>query len=108
MSEESDNWQLVTALDDVASGDRLSLVIDDTPALLLRIENTVFIVEDVCSHDGQPLDDGEVSGQTIACPRHGANFDLCTGKALSMPATESIRTFPTEIRDGNIWVNSAP
>ena len=62
-----------------------------------------FVIEDVCSHDGQPLTDGPLTDGSIACPRHGARFDLKSGDALCMPATKGIRTFQVEIRDGEIW-----
>jgi len=94
----------VAALDELQSGDRKSIVFDDFPALLIRIENQYVAVEDVCTHDGQPLTDGPISGCEITCPRHGARFDLKTGAALCMPATEGIRTFDVEVRDDGIYV----
>ncbi|MCA9084630.1 MAG: non-heme iron oxygenase ferredoxin subunit [Planctomycetaceae bacterium] len=85
------------------SGDRLSVVVDDIPALVVRLGDEYFVIEDVCSHDGQPLTDGPISECSIMCPRHGAKFDLKTGAALCMPATKPIRTFRTEIRDNAVW-----
>ena len=87
-------------------GERRSVFVDDTPALVIRIQDQYFVIEDVCSHDGQPLTDGVLEGSTIECPRHAARFDLQTGKALCMPATEPIRVFKTEIRDGVLFVDS--
>ena len=46
-----------------------------------------FCIDDVCTHDGGPLSEGQLDDHTIACPRHGAKFDIRTGKALTMPAT---------------------
>lgn len=92
----------VAAIDELQSGDRKAVIIDETPALLVRIGDQYFAVEDVCTHDGQPLTDGPIADCQITCPRHGAKFDLATGKALCMPATEPIRTFHVEIRDDGI------
>ncbi|MEZ6125258.1 MAG: iron-sulfur cluster assembly protein [Planctomycetaceae bacterium] len=89
-------------------GQRESVFVDDVPALVCRLGNDYFVIEDVCSHDGQPLTDGPITDGAIACPRHGAKFDLKTGAALCMPATKAIRTFRTEIRDGAIWADSSP
>jgi 3-phenylpropionate/trans-cinnamate dioxygenase ferredoxin component len=93
----------IIGTDELKSGDRRTVYIDDTPALVIRIQDQYFVIEDVCSHDGQPLTGGTIENCTIACPRHAAKFDLKTGKALCMPATESIRVFSVEIRDGAVW-----
>jgi len=51
-----------------------------------------------------PLGDGEVDGTTISCPRHGAQFDLRSGKTLSLPAVVDIAAYPIRIVDGVIQV----
>ncbi len=95
----------VIGTDELLPGERRSVIVDDTPALVLRIQDQYFVIEDVCSHDGQPLTSGlvDVSDCSIICPRHSARFDLKTGRALCMPATEPIRVFRTEIRDNAVW-----
>ncbi len=92
---------------EIQPGKRRSVFVDDLPALLIRIDDEYFVVEDVCSHDGQPLADGPLTEGTIQCPRHGARFDLSTGEALCMPATKGIRTFKVEVRDDGIWAGHA-
>jgi 3-phenylpropionate/trans-cinnamate dioxygenase ferredoxin subunit len=93
----------VISTEELQTGERRSVFVDDIPALVIRIESDYFVIEDVCSHDGQPLTTGPIEGCTIVCPRHAARFDLKTGKALCMPATDPIRVFRTEIRDGAVW-----
>ena len=93
----------IAATSDLQPGGRLSVFVDDIPALLVQIQSDYFVVEDVCSHDGQPLTDGPLLDCSIQCPRHGATFDLTTGAALCMPATQSIRTFAVEVRGDEIW-----
>ena len=63
--------------------------VDDRLVVLFHVEGQVYCIDDVCTHDGGPLSEGVLDGTSIACPRHGAKFDVCTGKALSMPATEA-------------------
>lgn len=65
---------------------------------------TLYAIEDRCSHDDGPLAEGVVdpSTCTIECPRHGARFDLTTGKALTLPAYEPVDTFPVVIEDDMI------
>lgn len=93
----------VIGTDELEPGGRASVFVDDIPALVIRIGDEYYVIEDVCSHDGQPLTDGPIVDCSITCPRHGARFDLKTGGALCMPATQGIRTFVTEIKDGAVW-----
>lgn len=96
--------ELAAAIDELPMGARKSIFVDDVPALLIRIGDDYFAIEDVCSHDGQPLTDGPVQAGQITCPRHGARFDLRTGKPMCMPATSPISVFAVERRADGIYV----
>ena len=63
-----------------------------------------YAIEDRCSHDDGPLAEGdfECDEGVAICPRHGANIDIRTGRALTLPAVEPVQTFPVHVRDG--WV----
>lgn len=98
-------FEKVAELTDVPDLGRKSIVIDDDiPALLLRVGSTYYCVEDVCTHDGQPLTSGPFDGRNITCPRHGAMFDVTTGAPTRMPATEPVRVFPVEVRGDGVYV----
>ncbi len=96
--------ELMAAIDELPVGARKSIFVDDVPALLIRVADEYFAIEDVCSHDGQPLTDGPVQAGQITCPRHGARFDLRTGKPMCMPATSPISVFAVECRADGIYV----
>jgi len=75
--------------------------LDDLPVCLVRVDDgSFFAVHDVCSHEETPLSDGWVYDCKIECSLHGAVFDLQTGDAVSLPATEPIPTYPVR-RDGD-------
>jgi len=95
--------ELVAAIDEIPAGGRKSIFVDDVPALLIRVADEYFAIEDVCSHDGQPLTDGPVQAGQITCPRHGARFDLRTGKPMCMPATSPISVFAVDVRADGIY-----
>lgn len=78
--------------------------IDERLIAVFRVGGEVFALDDVCTHDGGPLAEGELSDHTIACPRHGAKFDLRTGAALSMPATQATLAHETKVEGGAVWV----
>jgi 3-phenylpropionate/trans-cinnamate dioxygenase ferredoxin subunit len=63
-------------------------------------------IEDRCSHDDGPLCLGNWDPDTciVVCPRHGASFDLESGRALSLPAYLPVRTFPVRVVDGAVVV----
>ena len=63
-------------------------------------------LEDRCSHDDGPLCEGDFDcddGVAI-CPRHGANIDIRSGRALTLPAIESVATYPVRVVDGMVKV----
>lgn len=74
--------------------------VDDRLVVLFHVGGEYYCLEDVCTHDGGPLGEGELSDKTIACPRHGAKFDITNGKALTMPATADTMSHAVKV-DGN-------
>ena len=101
----SDGLEKVALENEIAPGGRRTIKIgDEVPALVLRAGDDFYCVEDVCTHDGQPMTDGEFEGCELTCPRHGAKFNVKTGAPTKMPATEPVRTFPVEVRDGAVYV----
>jgi 3-phenylpropionate/trans-cinnamate dioxygenase ferredoxin subunit len=75
------------------------------PFCLVHAEDDRFYaVSDRCSHEGSPLSEGWASGIEIECPRHNAMFDLQTGEATSLPATEPIETHPVVVRGDDVFV----
>lgn len=63
---------------------------------LFHVSGTFWAIDDLCTHDGGPLAEGDLVDHTIVCPRHGAKFDIRTGRALTMPATRA--TVAHEVR----------
>jgi 3-phenylpropionate/trans-cinnamate dioxygenase ferredoxin subunit len=66
----------------------------------------LYAIEDRCSHDDGPLCEGEWDEDLcrVICPRHGSAFDLASGRPLSLPAYEPVRTYPVRIVDGVVRV----
>lgn len=70
-----------------------------------NLAGSLFALEDRCSHDEGPLCEGEHDADAgiAVCPRHGARFDIRSGRALTLPATRPVATYPVRI-DGDIVV----
>jgi 3-phenylpropionate/trans-cinnamate dioxygenase ferredoxin subunit len=90
---------------DVPPGTTRRVEVDGQEILICNVGGTFFAIEDVCTHDGGPLDQGELEGECVVCPRHGATFDVRTGEALTLPAVIPLSTFAVEVRDGDVYVD---
>jgi 3-phenylpropionate/trans-cinnamate dioxygenase ferredoxin component len=80
------------------------IVVGGFEILLCNFEGKLYAIEDVCTHDGAPLDQGELEGRRITCPRHGAVFDVITGAVLALPAVLPVRTFVVKVMDGEVYI----
>lgn len=80
----------------VATGDRRVAV--------CNADGEYYAVEDVCTHDGASLDQGELTGHEVECPRHGARFDVRSGRALCLPAVRPVKTYRTRVQDDIVEV----
>ena len=89
---------------DIADPGKLMLELDDRLVVLLHIDGQFFCMDDVCTHDGGPLGEGQLCGHDLACPRHGAKFDVRNGAVLTMPATEATIVHEVKIEAGNVFV----
>lgn len=76
---------------------------EKTPVLILKVGDEVFAISDICTHDKNPLSDGPVEDYSIKCTRHGAKFDLRTGRA-TLPAPRPVKAYKAKEEDGQIWL----
>jgi 3-phenylpropionate/trans-cinnamate dioxygenase ferredoxin subunit len=101
MSEE-----LVCALDDLVVDRAKRVVVGQIPvALVLDSTGTVHAIGDTCTHGDISLSEGFVEDGTLECWAHGSQFELTTGKPLSLPAFEPVPVFSVEVRDGNVFID---
>ncbi len=98
----------VAAIDDLTPGEPHLVQLGETPVCLVVVDGTVRAVHDICTHAFESLSAGWVEGDRIECPRHGAQFCLTTGEALTPPATRALPTYRVEVRDGRVLVDPAP
>jgi|Deesub1362A_J573_1020465.scaffolds.fasta_scaffold13359_3 3-phenylpropionate/trans-cinnamate dioxygenase ferredoxin subunit len=104
LPEDQVEYVTVATLDELPEGGRLLLEIDGHSLALFRIAGEYFAIADLCSHDDGPVAEGEIFDHQIECPRHGARFDLRTGKALTLPAVVDIPAYPVRLQGEEIQV----
>jgi 3-phenylpropionate/trans-cinnamate dioxygenase ferredoxin subunit len=97
-------WVAVAAEDEVPPGDYKLVEVGDLELALFNVEGRLCCIEDLCTHDGGNLVEGDFEGRTVTCPRHGAKFDVCTGEALCLPAVASTPVHEVRVQDGRIEV----
>ena len=61
-------------------------------------------IDNVCTHDGGVLGEGELDDNAVECPRHGGRFDLFTGRVLALPPVRPVRAYPARVEDGEVVV----
>jgi nitrite reductase/ring-hydroxylating ferredoxin subunit len=62
-----------------------------------------FAIDDACTHVGGPLSEGNIMGQSVICPWHGAQFNLATGQCTP-PARGPLQRYPVRVNGSDIEV----
>lgn len=96
----------VAEVDELAPGERIVVEADDGLFIaVFNVGGTFYAIEDLCTHDGGPLAEGDLDGYEIECPRHGARFDIRDGKVLSFPAVQDVPWFEVKVEGNDILVD---
>ena len=97
-------WVRVASEADFEQRNLITIEAGHEAVVVAKIGPNYFAIEDRCSHDDNPLDEGDIIDGQIVCPRHGGRFDPATGEARRMPAVAPVRTFPVKVEDGAVFV----
>lgn len=100
----ADGYVNVAKVGEIAVGAVKIVHLDDVPVAIFRLDDGYYAMRDVCTHDGGPVAEGELDGGEIECPRHGARFDVRTGRALCLPAVTPVPTFAVRVQGDDIQV----
>jgi 3-phenylpropionate/trans-cinnamate dioxygenase ferredoxin subunit len=98
------DWSNVAQVSEIETGKCKVVDIDDALIAVYKLNGGFFAIEDICTHDGGELASGEVEGDEVICPRHGARFCIRNGKALTAPAYEDVHCFPVRIENNMVQV----
>lgn len=96
------DWIDVVAESALAEGEHVVVDVDGDDVALFKIDGQFFAIADVCTHDGAEIASGELDGDEIVCPRHGARFCVKTGQVKCAPAYEDVATFPVRVVAGRV------
>jgi 3-phenylpropionate/trans-cinnamate dioxygenase ferredoxin subunit len=98
----------VCSLDDLEPGTARRFDVDGTPVAVVRIDDDVYAIGDICSHANVSLSDGEVwcDQRELECPKHSSSFSLITGVPSTLPATQPVAVFEATVVDGQVMVGA--
>jgi 3-phenylpropionate/trans-cinnamate dioxygenase ferredoxin subunit len=84
------------------------VIVGDVPVAVVRIDDDVYAIGDICSHAEVSLSGGEVycDEKEIECPQHGSVFSLETGEPATLPATQPVPVFDVTVVDGVVTVRA--
>ena len=71
---------------------------------LFNVEGAFYAIDNTCTHRGGPLGEGELKGDTVECPWHGAQFNVKTGAVTAPPAQTGVRSFPVKVEGSDVIV----
>jgi len=94
----------VARVEDIPAGTVKVVEANGRRIALCNYDGKCYAIDDECTHDRGPLDQGELIGGEIECPRHGARFDITTGRPTRLPAVRPVRSYNVIVTDGSISV----
>ena len=104
MSQETARYVRVGRVGEVPDGRPEVFDVEDRKIAVYRLDDGYYAIDDICTHDGGPLAEGEVDGDQVICPRHGARFSIRTGAALTFPAVSPVERYPVRVEGDDLLV----
>ena len=98
----------VARVDDIAPGTALRVEVEDEPVAIFNVEGEFYAIGDICSHAEASLSEGDIFGDIVECPLHGAEFDIRTGVPRTLPAVTPVPTFPVVVEGDDILLGVEP
>jgi len=93
---------------DVPPGTMLRAEAGGHAIVLANVDGELFAIDDTCSHEEASLSEGGLTGEVVVCPRHGARFNVKTGRVLSLPAVRSVATYAVKVEGEDVLVATEP
>ena len=94
----------VAQTSELAAGTGKVVEADGRSIALFNVEGSFYAIDNTCTHRGGPLGEGELTGDTVECPWHGANFNVKTGAVTRPPAGAGVRSFPVKVEGTDVLV----
>ena len=90
--------------DEIAPGQGKMVELNGKKIAIFNVEGAFYAINDTCTHRGGPLSQGAVSGTTVVCPWHGAQYDLKTGGVLTPPAPQGVARYNVVVEGDEVRI----
>ena len=94
----------VAKTDDLSENSGILVEVKDKKIALFRTEEGYYAIDDTCPHKGGPLSEGEVEGNEVICPWHGAGFNVKSGEVLGPPASTGVAAYAVRVSGDDIEI----
>lgn len=94
----------VAETSDLSPGDGKMVEVNEKKIALFNVDGSFYAIDDTCTHRGGPLSEGMLEGKQVACPWHGASFDVTSGAVLSSPALNGVARYDVRVKGSDIEV----
>ena len=100
-------WIEVAQVDEIEDSDAKGCRVGGVAVAIFNVAGRFYATSDICTHAHAHLCEGYIDGDIVECPLHQGRFHIPTGKAISAPVTEDVRTFPVRVDGGKVFVQLA-
>src|SRR5689334_10953687 len=94
----------VATTDEIPVGSAKLVEVDGEYIALFHVDGNFYATNDICTHEEASLSEGDLEGEVVECPHHGARFNVRTGAVLSLPATQPVQTYPVRVTADDVEV----
>ena len=98
------SFRVAAKVSKIGQGRAKTVELDGKRIALCNVDGTIYAVDDLCTHDNGPLGEGELFNGQIECPRHGARFDVKSGKVMCLPAVIPVKTYEVKVEGEEVKV----
>jgi 3-phenylpropionate/trans-cinnamate dioxygenase ferredoxin component len=98
------SWHAVCGVDDIDEEDLIPFEHNGRPYAVYHTPSGFYATDAMCTHENANLTGGMVLGEIVECPRHQGRFHIPTGKAKGAPVVVDIRTYPTKVESGKVYI----
>lgn len=98
------DFQTVARTTEIAPGEMQQVRVGRKRICVLNVEGEFFAIDDTCTHEEASLCEGELFGDIVECPLHGAAFNVRTGEVEAFPAVVPVETYQVRVVDDEIQV----
>ena len=104
MSLDNSNWYFVQNTDGIEDEDVIRFDHEDKTFCIYKLEDGFYATDGICTHEAVHLEDGLVMDDEIECPMHKGAFNIKSGKAISPPACDDLKTYPVKVEENKIYI----